>query len=110
MTSKTDSSQMGNAGAAYTSGEMSMRAAVKQFGVAQSTLSNRVHGIAGAKNGRPCRLSEFTETLYLKMLVTCNDIGFKCKFCDGPMNTQSMNSLNRKAVIGFVETVKLKLF
>ena len=54
---------MKNAVAAYTSGEMSLRAASKQSGIAQSILSNRVNDIVGAKIGYPCRLSEFTENV-----------------------------------------------
>ena len=67
---------MENAVQAYRNGQMSMREAAKRFGVAQSTLSTRVNGISLERLGRPTTLSEFTETLLVKMLITCNDIGF----------------------------------
>jgi hypothetical protein len=78
---KVDNKQMDLAIDAYLKGSMSIREAAKAYDVAKSSLSDRVLG-GGHKAGRPTVLSEQTEKLIVKSLVTCmNKYMNECMKC-----------------------------
>ena len=54
---------------------MGIRNAAHTFGLAKSTLSRRIHGCR-EKVGAPTKLSEISETLIVKLILTCSDTGF----------------------------------
>jgi len=73
---KVNRKQMNLAIDAYIKGDMRIREAAKAFGVAKSSLSNRLLGSGHKPIGRPTVLSEYTENLIVNLLTTCSDMGF----------------------------------
>ena len=74
---KVNQKQMGLAIDAYLKGKMSIREAATAFGVAKSSLSDRLlHGGRDKPIGRPTLLGESTEKLIVELLTTCSDMGF----------------------------------
>ena len=66
---KVNQKQMGLAIDAYLKGKMSIREAATAFGVAKSSLSDRLlHGGRDKPIGRPTLLGESTEKLIVELL------------------------------------------
>ena len=57
-------------------GGMSTRAAATLFGVARTTLNNRMNGHSDII-GHPTKLSKATEKVVVNLLTTCNKTGFR---------------------------------
>jgi hypothetical protein len=72
--------------AAVERGEMSIRAAVKEFGVPRTTLQDRISGKSGDAVGRPTVLLAEEEVLLVERIILMGTWGF-------PLNKHDVASL-----------------